>query len=570
MKFQMKAHPLIICSVLMLGVSMSISAQDKKEGNIQNDDIILEKERKIVLQPQISRNFEPLNEIENTQKGRKMKYEFFDRKWDGTSNALLTTTVIGPREGDELVSSFGPKFKNLVKIGAGNYGHTLLNGHFGFTPKENQFQGVYINHDANRRGPVSMGNSSRNENEAKVYSKTFTGTYFLDGQISFKRTENNYYGRPEEVFASVPFIKDLDIAYNKFNYSGSISNSKKDVKWDYIATSGLTYLTNNYTSKEWIWDSKLQGILRVTDNFSAYLTGEMNMSENTFAYTNNRRELYRVKPTFLYKNNRLAVSGGLNIVNEKDASISLNKTRLFPLLKVDFKPTDFLHVFVGLGGETYFNSYNQFANENNWLDHKAAINLQNTTQSSNIYGGIKGSNERNLDFELKFGYSEYTNLAMLVSTAADSTRFNVIYSNTDVTKTAKVFNMSGQVNYQTFDKVLSILKYDFNTYQDLTVDKAFHRPMMNLSFTNSITFKDKIIVSPDLFYISGLYGLQSSTGKSIQLADIIDLNLKVNYLITKKFNISVSANNLLGKNFQRYLNYASQGLNYTVGVAYSF
>ena len=136
MKFQMKTNPLIICSVLMLGVSTGLFAQDKKEGNIQNDDIILEKERKIVLQPQISRNFEPLNEIENTQKGRKMKYEFFDRKWDATSNTLLTTSIIGPREGDELVSSFGPKFKNLVKIGAGNYGHTLLNGHFGFTPKE--------------------------------------------------------------------------------------------------------------------------------------------------------------------------------------------------------------------------------------------------------------------------------------------------------------------------------------------------------------------------------------------------------------------------------------------------
>ena len=581
MKFQMKTNPLIICSVLMLGVSTGLFAQDKKEGNIQNDDIILEKERKIVLQPQISRNFEPLNEIENTQKGRKMKYEFFDRKWDATSNTLLTTSIIGPREGDELVSSFGPKFKNLVKIGAGNYGHTLLNGHFGFTPKENQFQGVYINHDANRRGPVSMGNSSRNENEAKVYSKTFTGNYFLDGQISFKRTENNYYGLPEEAFTSVPFIKDLEIAYNRFNYSGSISNSKKDVKWDYIATSGLTYLTNNYTSKEWIWDSKLQGILRVTDNFSAYLTGEMNMSENTFtsAFVNNRRELYRVKPTFLYKNNRLAVTGGLNIVNEKDANLSLNKTRLFPLLKVDFKPTDFLHVFVGLGGETYFNSYNQFTSENNWLEPRLAPNLQNTTQSSNIYGGIKGSNERNLDFELKFGYAEYNNLAMFLNSTSDPSHFELIYANTKVEKSAKVFNMSGQVNYQTFDKVLSILKYDFNTYQDLvydaadlsTIDKPIHRPMMNLSFTNSITFKDKIIVSPDLFYVSGLYSFEKSlTPKAEQMDDIIDLNLKVNYLITKKFNISVSANNLLGKNYQRYLNYISQGLNYTVGVAYSF
>jgi hypothetical protein len=266
-------------------------------------------------------------------------------------------------------------------------------------------------------------------------------------------------------------------------------------------------------------------------------------------------------------------------VNEKDKSVTLNKTRLFPLLKVDFKPTDFLHVFVGLGGDTYFNSYNQFTNENNWLAPRTAPNLQNTTQSSNIYGGLKGSNERNLDFELKFGYSEFNNLAMFVNNTADPSNFGIVYSNTKVEKTAKVFNMSGQVNYQTFDKVLSILKYDFNTYQDIVydeaelagIDKPIHRPMMNLSFTNSITFKDKIIVSPDVFYISGLYRFEKSLGEQVeQLPDIIDLNLKVNYLITKKFNISVSANNLLGKNYERYFKYKNQGLNYTVGVAYSF
>jgi hypothetical protein len=100
--------------------------------------------------------------------------------------------------------------------------------------------------------------------------------------------------------------------------------------------------------------------------------------------------------------------------------------------------------------------------------------------------------------------------------------------------------MSGQVNYQTFDKVLSILKYDFNTYQDIayadtelaSIDKPIHRPLMNLSFTNSITFKDKIIVSPDVFYISGLYSYEKSLTTLVQkMDDIIDLNLKVNYLI---------------------------------------
>jgi hypothetical protein len=567
MKIEMNAKSIILCSLFgILGVQVQVLAQDKKEGNIQNDDIILEKERKIVLQPQISRNFEPLLEIENAQKGRKMKYEFFDRRWESANKTILTTSVIGPRTGDELVSSFGPKFKNLVKIGAGNFGHTVLNGHFGFNPKETQFHGLYINHDANRRGPVAGANSGRNENELKAYSKTFTGQYLLDGQISFRRTGNNYYGRDEKIFDGSGTIRDLGITYNKFNYQGSISNAKKDAKFDYIATSGLTYLSTNYNTREWIWDSKIQSILHVNDNLSAYLVGEMNMSENTFGQTN-RRELYRIKPSFLYKNNRLSVTAGINLANEKDKLLGLNKTRLFPILKLDVKPTDFIHVFVGLGGETYFNTLNQFASENNWMAQQ--VNLRNTVQTSNIYGGVKGSNERNLDFEMKVSYSEFSDLAFFVP-ATDSTRFDIKYAGG--IKKVQVLNMSGQINYQTFDKVLSILKYDYNQYTniDLGDGKAISKPMLSLSFTNSITFKDRIIVSPDLFYVGGLYGMQAKTGKSVKMDDIIDLNLKVNYLITKKFNASVSANNLLDKEYQRYLNYATQGLNYTVGLAYSF
>ena len=151
MTIQLKKTTLFIGLLfLLVGMQSIVYGQQKKEGNIQNDVIILEKERKIELKPEISRNFEPLEEVENTNKGRKMKYDFVERKWEVKSPAILTTSIIGPREGDELVSSYGPKFKNMIKVGAGNYGHTLINGHFGLSPKENQYQGIYINHDANR------------------------------------------------------------------------------------------------------------------------------------------------------------------------------------------------------------------------------------------------------------------------------------------------------------------------------------------------------------------------------------------------------------------------------------
>jgi outer membrane cobalamin receptor len=210
---------------------------------------------------------------------------------------------------------------------------------------------------------------------------------------------------------------------------------------------------------------------------------------------------------------------------------------------------------------------NQFVSENNWLGND--VNLKNTVQSSNIYGGLKGSNERNFDFEMKFGYSEFSNLGFFTAVQGDSSRYNVTYAGGD--KKVQVVNISGQINYQILNEVLSILKYDFNSYENLgELEKPYHRPAINLSFTNSITFKDRIIVSPDVFYLGGLYGFNPSQQKAVKMPDIIDLNLKVNYLITKKFNASVSANNILGKMNQRYLFYPQQSLNYTVGIAYSF
>ena len=571
MTIQLKKTTLFIGLLFILvGMQSIVYGQQKKEGNIQNDDIILEKERKIELKPEISRNFEALEEVENTNKGRKMTYNFVERKWEVKSPAILTTSTIGPREGDELVSSYGPKFKNMIKVGAGNYGHTLINGHFGLSPKENQYQGIYINHDANRRGPVGTAFSARNENEVKLYSKTFTGNYLLDGSIGFKRTEANFYGRDESKFTGN--LNDLNIVYNKFHYTGSIGNAQKDAKYDYTATSGLNYLSTSFENREWMWESKIQSVLHVTDQISAYLNGDMVLSEITTSTTNNRRELYRIRPSFNYKNNRVSVTAGINISNEKDKNLSINQTRLFPVVKLDVKPTDFVHIFAGFGADTYFNSMNQFVSENNWMANN--ITLKNTIQSSNIYGGIKGSNERNFDFEIKFGYSEYSNLGFFTASRADSSRFDVVYAGGD--KKVQVVNLSGQINYQIFDKILSILKYDFNTYENLIVDntktleRPFHKPAMNLSFTNSITFKDRIIVSPDVFYLGGLYGFNPRNGLAIKMPDIVDLNLKVNYLITKKFNAFVSANNILGKSYERYLFYPQQSLNYTVGVAYSF
>lgn len=62
MTIQLKKTTLFVGFLLILiGMQSIVYGQQKKEGNIQNDDIILEKERKIELKPEISRNFEILH-----------------------------------------------------------------------------------------------------------------------------------------------------------------------------------------------------------------------------------------------------------------------------------------------------------------------------------------------------------------------------------------------------------------------------------------------------------------------------------------------------------------------------
>jgi hypothetical protein len=84
-----KATIFLVFLLLLMSIHSIVYGQQKKEGNIQNDDIILEKERKIELKPEISRNFEALEEVENTNKGRKMTYNFVERKWEVKSPAIL-------------------------------------------------------------------------------------------------------------------------------------------------------------------------------------------------------------------------------------------------------------------------------------------------------------------------------------------------------------------------------------------------------------------------------------------------------------------------------------------------
>jgi hypothetical protein len=257
---------------------------------------------------------------------------------------------------------------------------------------------------------------------------------------------------------------------------------------------------------------------------------------------------------------RLNLVAGLNTVQD-------DKLRLYPRIHVRFRANDFIRLFAGFEGDTQFNSYHSSLLINPWLS--PSITLQNTQQKWMVSGGLTGSNERNVHYELKASYGEFANLALFTSSAADLSQFDLLYTNSDVA--VSILQLQANLKMTISDKVQSDILVDYNNYTNLgSILFAYHRPNIQIAWRNSIKVLPKLTILPELYYIGGIYGFNPRTQKATTLDNILDLNVKGEYSITDKFTMGLSANNILGKNYQRYLFYPTQGFNFTATLAYSF
>ena len=554
MRFPFK---IVIASSLSL-ISIVSYGQQKKEGTIQNEEFVTEKVRKIEVQPTMSRSFEALNEVPDYSKDHKVDYDFAIDKPQSLILPSIKTNLIGPRAGEELKSLYGAKAKNSIKIGAGNYGHTLLNGHFGYNPTEKESRGIYINHDANSNGPTDNAFSSRSENEVKVYSQSLWSKALLKGALDYRRTATNFYGK-ESFPANTP-EDAYGVHYDQIKFNGDINSATEGKKFSYQAGTEFSSLSGNLAPKEWLFKNYVRSNYAISSGLALRVNGEAILSNFT-SNTSANRQFFRLQPSISYDVlPRLNLVAGLNAVQD-------DELRLYPNVQVRFRANDFIRLFAGLEGNTQFNSYHSSLQINPWLSQ--AVTLQNTQQKWMISGGLMGSNERNVQYELKASYGEFTKMAFFTSSAADLSQFDITYSNVDAA--ISVLDLQADVKMSITDKIQSDLNVQYTNYGNLgNLLYAYHRPNIQIAFKNTIKVLPKFNVLPELYYLGGLYGFNPRTQKASTLDNILDINVKGEYAITEKFTATLSANNILGKNYQRYLFYPTQGFNFTATLAYSF
>lgn len=539
---------------------LGISSASAQQGEIESQTYEIVKEKSIEF-PKANRQVNKLQPVQEANEQQKLRYTFRDPELKLLVPKISPTAISST---DEQERSEKPEpLNNYLKLGGGNYGRFLGDAFISGQSGEDLVLSAKIKHLSTSTGPVRGKESANGTTGIGINAKYLGASSKVDGGVSFDRDRYYFYGHrmPENI---TEINRDsLKQTLTRFGINLGLENTKAGTLIDYSVKTGLNTVKDRYAASEVDWGTNLRTSLPLNDNYFALFDADIYVSQRVDAKTYNRN-LFRIKPAFKYGSDQLAVTLGLNVVNETDNGLDVNRTRAYPDLKVDVHPVEGLHVFAGWNGDIIRNTLNSLLKENQWLGPNAMV--ANTEKTADFFGGIKGETNAGINYEGKVSYANYKNFYAFNNMLEDTSKFAVLYDGTNT----KVLTISGHLGYEMDDLFKTSLKLNYFNYSLGRLEEAWHRPDLTLNWFNALTLSKRLFFTTDLYVMKGIKGKNFQTTEVVKLPAIVDLSIKIDYLLTRNFGAFVGLNNVLGKNYQRNLYYSQQGLNFVGGLSFSF
>lgn len=536
------------------------------------ETITIKKDLKLEL-PTANRIFEKIPPISNSNaEDKQMKYQFYERKPTGIEEVKFSPNVVQPegttkKNKDEIES-----FNNYIRLGGGNYGRIYGEAYINSSQDKQTVWGIHAFQNTALRGPVDTKKSGLSLTDIDLTGKYQASKFSVKAGVGYDRKGYYFYGYTQPV---PEFDKSqIKQVLNTLNFNIGFENTVPQPKVDYAINTRLRSLSDNFSAKETDWGSNLTTYFPIyEDKVVALLGAEAFMTQRTDGDSLYKRNLFRVEPGFKFNFNQFGAKVAFRAVNEFDEVKQINRTKGFPVVELTYKTQSNIYFFAGYEGDIIRNTLYSYLGENLFLGRY--ISLLNTEKNQEYYIGGKADLNSAFNFNLKASYGFYKNLYFFNTLPADElngllvNRFHVLY---EPEKTG-VLNISTQLNFQPAEMWRTNLKLDYMNY-DLPngseLQKPYHRPNFTGKLGNTLVISDKIVAGLDLYYFGKTFALEPNTFELLSNKSFVDLNAEFNYLFSKQFTAFVKLNNIIGQKYQRYINYPQQGLNFLVGVNFSF
>ncbi len=486
-----------------------------------------------------------------------------------------TSFVPSPIKPARLISEpLSKLYYGHAKVGFGSYLSPLAELYLGSKRSENWNWNALLHYN-------STNGKVKNSANTKVYAGlseskvAFDATRFFKNEkslksgLSYGNNINYYYGFDPEIAivnAPAPLLKN-EIEHQVLN----LLDFKTQLKTNYLDSSRVNYnVSINYQSMMGMNELN-ENKLDISSSFDYFFEKEFIGADIDLIYINNQQiennlnaALFRFSPWVGAFGNKWRIVAGVNTVFDQ----ATEKYNFYPRISMHYNIIDyFLIPYLELDGGYEENSYFEIYKTNPFIRQNLGVDPTDT--KLNLTLGFRGNISSKVAFNAKVAYANINNQYFFV-TDTSSLWHNKFETVSDTITRIRIL---GEVSYKTNEKLWLSVKGNFYQYQMGSQLKPWHLPTFNLSLNVRYRIQNKIILDMNLFAIGTRYAREFDENNNItakELQGIIDLNLGLEYRLTKLLSAFAHFNNISSVKYYQWNHYPMQRFNLMLGATYSF
>ncbi|MAB48014.1 MAG: TonB-dependent receptor [Flavobacteriaceae bacterium] len=556
--------------IITISSSLSIVAQERAKDTIDDQVVNVVTPYKPTISDAFKIKDTPKLQDSNLVKKKEVKYNIFS-----IPVASTFTPAKGKAANVDKVKAV-KLYDNYASLGVGTYTSILGEVYLNHELSNSENVGGYFSHHSSQGGIEDLlldDDFSTTHLNAHYSQKLRDFSWKVDG--GFDLMTYNWYGLPQNFFGQTEAnMIDPSHTYNSFYLGGKINFE------DAIINDGSVRFRrfgdnqdsgeNRFVAKAG-FDIPVQGETINTELYIDYIGGSFDTDYYDLGKINYGNVTVGLSPSYQLTQDDLTVNLGVRLVYLNDTEFSDNKFFIYPNIDASYRLVDeILIAYGGITGQLQQNSYYDFATENPFVS--PTLFVAPTDQLYKGFLGLKGKLSNNVSYNVKGNYYAEKNKALFKTNDArgDASKdyqygnsFGVVYD--DVT----TFSVAGELNIDVNRNFTLGFKGEYFNYNMDNEAEPWNLPNVTGSIFMDLQISEQWYAGASVIYV-GERKDQQDPNPVITLDSYFDANAHLGYKINDQLSVFAKANNILNQDYERYLNFPVQGIQFLAGATYQF
>ena len=456
---------------------------------------------------------------------------------------------------------------NYIRLGGGNYGHLLGELYLANKAASDYSYNLSVQHlNANPANSIREFSTSKILAQGAKYFRNSS----LDSRVFYDRLQNNYFAKDSAFSGDILTLGKISQHYGigiGYNY---LSQGKMPSFTSDLAFHGFQ---NNLAQRE--MDVSASGNLRKRfkeAELGLFLGGTylsqiqrtgLKILDSTAEYN---QFFADIRPTLSFGHKatglKVVVSANSTYWSSQLDTIQNSKFYIAPYLNVSKELSGLkLKLYGVVDGGLQKNTFRQFQQ---WVPFTHdSIEMRNSFEQINVYGGIQGKLNEQLHFNLDFGFNSVSDMPLVVTNSDSINSLRIIYD--DINSTYVKTN----IQYSLGDKLKIQGKIRLADFSPTAQAQAWHLPSFGYSSRFIYSLGKTIELTAGFDGVGNRFNrmVESNSFKTVKVPGYFDLFARADYRVLGKGRIWIQASNILSSQYQQWYGYRNYGLTVMGGLS---